>query len=652
MKRSYNPIYSSLLRVIPAVAQCTLAACESTDIDVVTEVPEPEPEPEEEVETETEEETEEQLPVVLPNSHPNIVLMLADDMGFDDMSYRGNQSVNTPNLDSLASISTRFESFYVHSVSAPTRASLLTGRHFLRCGISGVHAGRDYLNLDEVTIAEALSDAGYKTGMWGKWHSGESSGYYPWQRGFDEAYMASLYHHNYNNGLYKGTYDGVEYSGETLSFSASDGVWTDAKMTDMAIDFMSRNREEQFFAFIPYLAPHESWAAPEEYIEPYANMGQSDNFSTLNGMLSHLDYQVGRVVDAVDSLGIAENTIIIFMSDNGPNYNQSLLTESEWTARNPSGYKGYKSRNTENGIHSPLFIYWKGRTIAIDNNSVLGVSDLFPTLCDLAGADIPSSCKPLDGVSFKDVIVAPTWDDVSRTLYISHSSPFDDNGTCLDDVALTDDIIDSIDPEMQHIGIRRADDKLLLNEYNESDIALWDLSRDYQESNNLYDNGSEEDRATAIAYKSELISWYQGILDDDGAFNTTTFQVGDPDYQYSYIYCYSPISISDGLTNESLKLSGFDTAGESATYSVNVLQDGNYDLRIYLYSTKSTGDEVFTISTNLEENINESTFNADSYSSKWCKVALSSDVTTLTIKLKNSTESEFPLKYIRLECVD
>lgn len=340
------------------------------------------------------------------------------------------------------------------------------------------------------------------------------------------------------------------------------------------------------------------------------------------------------------------------MSDNGPNYNKSLLTESEWTARNPSGYKGYKSRNTENGIHSPLFIYWKGQTMAVNNMSLLSVMDLFPTLCELAGADIPSSCKPLDGVSFHDLIEAPSLNDVSRTLYISHSSPFDDNGTCLDDVALTEDIIANIDPELQHIGIRRGDDKLLLNEYNESDIALWDLSRDYQESNNLYDNGSEEDRATAIAYKSELISWYQNILDDDGSFNTTTFQIGDPDYQYSYIYCYSPISISDGLTNESLKLSGFDTAGESATYSVDLLQDGNYDLRIYLYSTKATGDEVFSISTNLAEDINESTFNAGSYSSKWCKVALSSDVTTLTIRLQNSTESEFPLKYIRLECVD
>ena len=218
--------------------------------------------------------------------------------------------------------------------------------------------------------------------MWGKWHSGESNGYYPWQRGFDEAYMASLYHHNYNNGLYKGEYDGVKYNGETLSFT---DLWTDAKMTDMAIDFMSRNREESFFAFIPYLAPHENWAAPDEYIEPYAALGQSSNFSTLNGMLSHLDHQVGRVVEAVESLGIADNTIIIFMSENGPNYNKTLLTESEWTARNPSAYKGYKSRNTENGIHSPLFIYWKGQTMAVDNMSLLSVMDLFPTLCNWQG---------------------------------------------------------------------------------------------------------------------------------------------------------------------------------------------------------------------------------------------------------------------------
>ncbi|MFI3262497.1 MAG: sulfatase-like hydrolase/transferase [Rikenellaceae bacterium] len=625
--------------IFPLATMFAIVACETTELPSMPDDVEPEAE-------------DEQQDEQLPNRQPNIVLMLADDMGFDDMSYRGNTSVSTPNLDSLAQVSTRFENFYVHSVSAPTRASLLTGRHFLRCGISGMHAGRDYMNLDEVTVAEALGDAGYKTGMWGKWHSGESNGYYPWQRGFDEAYMASLYHHDYNNGLYKGEYAGVQYNGTELSFDKSEGVWTDAKMADMAIDFMTRNKEDKFFAFIPFLAPHESWAAPDQYIERYRNMGQSENFATLNGMLSHLDYQVGRVLKAVDSLGLSENTIVIFMSDNGPNYNKSLLSESEWAQRNPSGYKGNKSRNTENGIHSPLFIYWKGQTIAVDNRSVLSVSDIFPTLCDLAGASIPLSCKPLDGKSFSDVISAPSINDRSRTLYISHWAPFNESGDCLDEVALTDDIINSINPELQHIGIRRGYDKLLLNEYNESDIAFWDLSSDYAEQNNIYENGTSTDRTKALAYKSELISWYSDILSDEGSFTTTTFQVGDSDYQYSVVSCYAPIDISEGLTNESLKLSGFDTSGEYATYSVNVLRDGNYDLRIYFNGDKAIGDEVFTVSTNLNNNINEASFNVDKTSSKWCKIALTSDVKTITLQLKESTTNEFALKYMRLEYLD
>ncbi len=624
--------------LLPLVALCVASACETAEPEVV-----PTPEPDE---------PDEDVNVEIPNSHPNIVLMLADDMGFDDMSYRGNSAVETPNLDSLATRSTRFENFYVHSVSAPTRASLLTGRHFLRTGVSGMHAGRDFMNLDEVTIAQALSEAGYTTGMWGKWHSGKSNGYYPWQRGFDEAYMASLYHHNYNNGLYKGTYQGKQYNGEMLSFPKSEGKWTDATMADMAIDFMERNRDEKFFAYIPFLTPHENWAAPEEYIEPYSDAGQSKNFATLNGMLTHLDHQVGRVVQALEDLGLAENTVVIFMSDNGPNYNKNLLTPTEWAERNPSEYKGNKSRNTENGIHSPLFVYWKGRTAPIDNLSVLGVCDIFPTLCELAGATIPTECKPLDGKSFRDVIAAPSRRDLSRTLYISHWSPFSASGECLDDVPLTPNFVDNIDPELQHIGIRYENHKLLMNEYNESDIAFWNLAEDPGEQRNLYESGTTAEKDKALEYKADLMAWYKSILSDDGAYSTTTFEVGDPAYKYSEVLCYAPISTTDGITNESLKLSGFNKAGEGATYSVKVLREGRYDLRIILNGSKSSGDEVFTISTNLENEIGKATFAKNSSSSKWCSIELTKEVTTITIELRSSTNKEFALKNLRLEFLD
>ncbi|MFI3303353.1 MAG: sulfatase-like hydrolase/transferase [Rikenellaceae bacterium] len=614
-----------LLRSISVVALCAATACEKS-------------EPTDSAATDDTPSTS------FPNSHPNVILMLADDFGFDDMSYRNNQCVSTPYLDAFAEQSTRFESFYVHSVSAPTRASLLTGRHFLRTGVSGVHSGRDFVNLDEVTIAEVLKDAGYKTGMWGKWHSGKSNGYYPWERGFDEAYMASLYHHSYNDGLYYGEYEGKNYYGTELSFDQSEGKWTDATMTDMAIDFMTRNKDEKFFAYIPYLTPHESWDAPDYYINKYKALGQSDNFATLNGMLEHLDYQVGRVIAAVEQLGIADNTVIIFMSDNGPNYNTSLLTASEWGWRNPSGYNGSKSKNLENGIHSPLFIYWKGHTTAVDNDSVLSVCDMLPTICDLTGAST-SKCKPLDGKSFYSVLASPSITDNSREIYISHYAPFDSSNTCLDNEALTDEVVASIKAEYQHIGLRSGDYKLLLNEYNEDATSFWNIKEDYAETKNLNSTGTSTDKTNAATYKNKVLAWYNEILADEGSFTTTTFYLGDTNYDSAEILCYAPIANSSTVTNDTQKITGFETAGEYATYSVNVMQDGEYTLQMYIDS-KSSGNEVFTISTNLASNVAEITFNSNSTSSKTATISLTSDVTTLTMTLKNSISSAVNPKWI------
>ncbi len=623
----------------PLMLLALLASCEDAD-------------PESDIVNGNDEPKDENVDVVIPNSHPNIVLMLADDMGIDDMSYRGNNAVSTPNLDSLATISTRFENFYVHSVSAPTRASLLTGRHFLRTGVSGVHAGRDYMNLDEVTIAEALSAAGYKTGMWGKWHSGTSNGYYPWQRGFDEAYMASLYHHQNNSGDFYGTYNDQFYNGAELDLEG----WTDERMTDMAIDFMERNKNEKFFAYIPYLAAHADWAAPDEYIEPYTKMGQGSNFATLNGMLTHLDAQVGRVMDALDSLGLMENTIVIFMSDNGPNYSGvdgESLTDAEWLQRNPSGYKGNKSRNTENGIRSPLFVYCQGRIQSYDNYSVLSVCDLFPTLCDVAGANIPSACKPLDGESFYNLFTSPYLTDTSRTLYISHWSPFFDDTIIGDDTSdseavLTEDLIASIDPEMQHIGIRRGDYKFLLNEYNESTMAYWNLAEDPSENNNLCNISSGVYTAEALACKAELIAWYEDILSDDGSFTIPTFPIGYEDQTYFEIPAYAPASISDGLVNETQQLSGFGTAGQSATYNIEVIREAKYYLRLVTTSDFKGGSQTFAVSTNLESYCGDIEWSESSVTSKLVTLSLSEDVTSITITLNEDLADPMVLKKLTL----
>ncbi|MEE9463814.1 MAG: sulfatase-like hydrolase/transferase, partial [Bacteroidales bacterium] len=206
---------------------------------------------------------------------PNIILIQADDLGWDDLGIHGNRLIETPNLNSLAGESVRFSQFYVTPVCATTRAALLTGRHFLRTGVSHVHGGKDFLHLDETTIADVMKDAGYVTGMWGKWHSGKTDGYFPWERGFDEAFMARLYDYYDNEG---------SYNGESLQ---TEG-WITGVLTDMAIDFMKDHREVPFFAYLPYLTCHAPLDAPRHYVEKYLGKGLSENLAMLYGMVEHM----------------------------------------------------------------------------------------------------------------------------------------------------------------------------------------------------------------------------------------------------------------------------------------------------------------------------------------------------------------------------
>ncbi len=559
--------------------------------------------------------------------------MQADDMGYDDMSLRGNTCVSTPNLDKMAQSSTCFDNFYVHSVSAPTRASLLTGRHFLRVGVSGVHAGRDFLNLDEVTIGDAFQQAGYATGMWGKWHSGKSSGYFPWERGFDEAYMAGLYQYHNNKG---------ELNGEKIT---TEG-WVDAVIADMAIDFIKENKDEPFFAYIPFLSPHGVWKAPEEYVNRKMAQGQSKSFATLNGMLEHLDDQIGKVFAAVEKEGLLDNTIIIFLSDNGPirggggNHN---LTDEEWALRNPLQRRGNKGQNFENGIHSPLFVYWKGHYEAVTNESLVAVYDLFPTLCDIAGVKIPKEAKKMDGVSFKKILENPTVTKTDRSLYISQWTPFfawHDATSEHQAKPMTPSVRENIDVDIQMIGVRNGDYKMLYNMWGEDTVALWNIHNDYKETTNLYLKGTEADKKKALKYKAEVVDWYTELLAKDKSHQMPTFQIGLEEKGKTVIYCYAPIELSDGLLNTNHYLSGFNEVGEFAQYKVNVVKPGKYGIGIRA-DNKFKGEATFKIYTNLDDDCGTVTINKKA--TTFTQLNLTDKVTFIGIELLTATDAEFSL---------
>lgn len=340
----------------------------------------------------------------IPERKPNIILILADDLGYGDLGCYGNKEILTPNLDKLAGAGIRWTQFYAAAaVCTPTRASIQTGRYPLRFGISNVFFDRDeHLPKEEITLPRILASAGYATAHVGKWHLGglnvkhtadrEKYPYGPMQMGY--GYSLAMYEDPALRGvMYKGKRiykDGAKYymRNDTLA-EPSDKHMTEFEAGDaiQAIESLSRDNKPFFLNFCPF-NPHSPYEpAPEPYMNMYAGKVSGDEW-LYRAMVTHLDACVGRIIDKVNELGIAENTLILFTSDNGPaNYGSAGLL------------RGRKGDLYEGGIRVPALMAWKGKIKAGAVASGLGHSnDLLPTICEAAGVSLPQEVK-FDGQS-------------------------------------------------------------------------------------------------------------------------------------------------------------------------------------------------------------------------------------------------------------
>ncbi|MBT3272030.1 MAG: sulfatase-like hydrolase/transferase, partial [Spirochaetales bacterium] len=329
----------------------------------------------------------------LKQKRPNIILMLSDDSGWGDLSCKGNKNIYTPNLDKLAGQSADFDWFYVAPLCAPTRAEVLTGRWFPRTGVKGVTRRAECLNLDETTIGDLFQGAGYRTGYFGKWHSGSAYPYHPNGRGFEEftGFCCGHWSHYFDSTL---EHNGTEFK--------ADGYITDV-LTDSAVEYIEERAkaDEPFFCYLAYNVPHCPFQVPDEWYDRVRNREitmrnrnpEEEDLAKTKAVLAmceNLDWNVGKVMDTVERLGIEEETIIIYLTDNGPN-----------TARWNGGMRGRKGHVDEGGVRTMFFMQWKGMIEAgMRVDRIAGAVDLVPTLADLAGID-GSTEKPLDGVSLK-----------------------------------------------------------------------------------------------------------------------------------------------------------------------------------------------------------------------------------------------------------
>ena len=303
---------------------------------------------------------------------PNVLLILTDDQGWGDLAFHGNDILSTPHLDWLAQHSTELTRFYVSPVCAPTRASILTGRYHLATGTSWVTHRSEVMRESEVTIAEVVKADGYRTGLFGKWHNGKQYPHDPVGQGFQEFFGFTEGHiNNYFDTRLTHNFEEVK----------TEGYIADV-LADKAMAFMTA--DEPFFCMLTLNTPHGPFQVPEEYFAKYASLGLSDKDAAVYGMVENIDDIVGRMLDHLTALKKEEETIVIFMTDNGPN-----------GVRYNGGYKGIKAHVDEGGVRVPFLIRYPrmGWDKGVKLDEMTAHIDLLPTLAELTGIALADSLE-------------------------------------------------------------------------------------------------------------------------------------------------------------------------------------------------------------------------------------------------------------------
>ena len=452
------------------------------------------------------------------DTKPNIVVILADDLGNADLGYRGSD-IKTPNIDKLAQDGVRLDSFYGMPVCTPSRAELMTGRYAMRYGLETlvIFPSHTYgLPTDERTLPHALKDAGYDTAMVGKWHLGHADQkYWPQNRGFDHFYGNLVGEVDYftkeRGGIVDWQRDG--------KFLKEDGYYTDLIGNEAVSIIDHHDTSKPLFLYVASLAPHAPYQAPQGLIDGYKDLAGDIHRHTYAAMITDLDTQVGRIVDALKQKGMLDNTLIIFSSDNGGATSALFATGARSPEeREESGgvgleekppasngeLRGGKGSLHEGGVRVPTIFYWPAKLKPRVVDEPLAMVDVMPTVLALAGAH-GSEDHPFDGK------------DIWQTLTEGASSPHED-------------IL--INVEAFRGAIRKGNWKLVKIALLPGKTELFDLSKDPGEQNNVADQFPEiaadlEARLMAYAKEKKPSEWIKAQPAFLGAQGKTIF---DPDF--------------------------------------------------------------------------------------------------------------------------
>ncbi|SMG21474.1 arylsulfatase [Arenibacter troitsensis] len=491
---------------------------------------------------------------------PNVIIVVTDDQGFGDLGYYGNPHVQTPTLDSFAKESVRFDQFIVSPVCAPTRASLMTGRYSLRTGVRDTYRGGAIMATEEITVAEMLKDAGYTTGMVGKWHLGDNYPSRPQDQGFDFT-LRHLSGGIGQPGDWPNTKKGQRSYFDPILWKngemyQSKGYCTDV-FTEAAMDFVEANKEQPFFLYLSYNAPHAPLQVPQEYYDRYKDIDPSTGFENdgtpfpemddrmkenarkVYAMVSNIDDNLKRLFKQLEDLKLEDNTLVIFMTDNGHQHD-----------RYAAGMRGRKSFVYEGGVRVPSFwrlpSKFKGDR---DIKTPAAHYDVLPTLADLCYGQLPSD-RIIDGKS-----LVPLLSNENSTL---------DNRTFLRSW------VRGGPEKYNNISIRKEQYKLVGNTEDTAGIEafeLFNILEDPYEQNNIIGTNNLE----AQKLKNEMDIWFDEMTSSPNFVNAQPAIVGTVHENPS------ALNLNDAVfeRNEAMDQ---DIAG----WEIVAAEAGNYDIRINL----------------------------------------------------------------------
>ncbi len=334
---------------------------------------------------------------------PNVILVMTDDQGYGDLGCHGNPILKTPNLDTLYRESIRFTDFHVSPFCTPTRAALMTGNHPGFTGAYRTSSGRTMMHPDEKTVGDLFASAGYATGMVGKWHLGDNAPHRPQDRGFQDVVW-----HRCGGVGQASDYWGNDYFDDTYErngkFEKFEGYCTDVWFRE-GMRFTEANKDRPFFLYLPTNAPHGPYRVPPEWAKPYTGNKDVVN-ANFYGMIANLDHNMGLLRKHLTNLGLAENTILIFMTDNGTAGGAKFDgLDSEPLVGFNAGMRGKKSSVYDGGHRVPFFIHWPqgGLNGGRDIGMLAAHIDVLPTLADLCDIPVPDDYS-LDGMSLKPLL--------------------------------------------------------------------------------------------------------------------------------------------------------------------------------------------------------------------------------------------------------